>query len=309
MAIKKIRLVNGNHTTTLNRVVFNGVNCDKVYARTSENAMFILVYDKNGGTMKSRIIAGNWKMNPETLGEAKQLISNICNNLKSVNTDGIKVIVFPPSCFLMPVAQIIQEKGMTDKISVGAQNIYFVNAGAFTGEISAPQIKSIGCEYVLIGHSERRDYFAETSEMCSKKIQAALIEGLKVLYFVGETLEERESKVSQEVVRMQLASGLYNVTTDQMSNLIIVYEPVWAIGTGKTITPEQASDMCRVIREYIQEMYDGDISRNVTICYGGSVKGGNVKELMAKPDIDGVVVGGASLTTNFTDIVGEIISM
>ncbi len=309
MALQKIKLKKGDKTTTLDSVVFNGVNCDKVYAKTSDNATYILVYDKHGGTMKQRIIAGNWKMNPETLSEAEQLISNICAGLKTANTDGSKVIVFPPSCFLIPVMQKIQKENMTDKISVGAQNVYFERKGAYTGEISAPQVKSIGCEYVLVGHSERRYYFAETNEICNKKIKAASEAGLTVLYCVGETLEERESNVSNEIVRMQLASGLYGLTAEQVSNLAIVYEPVWAIGTGKTATSAQANEMCSVIRKYVQELYDAATAENVTICYGGSVNGGNALEIISQPDIRGVLIGGASLKQDFIDIAKDIISM
>jgi triosephosphate isomerase len=247
--------------------------------------------------MKRYLIAGNWKMN-KTTGEAIELAQKLVESLKDVNDRDI--LICPPFTALYSVYQVI--KGTN--IKLGAQDVFYENSGAFTGEISPIMLKDVGCEYVIIGHSERRHIIGETDELINKKIKAAINNGLKVILCVGELLEEREAGKTLEVVKTQLEKGLNGVSKEEMKNIVIAYEPVWAIGTGKTAKPEDAQEVHAYIRELLSKLYSKEIADETIIQYGGSVKASNIDSLMAMPDIDGALVGGASLVAEeFTRIV------
>jgi len=247
--------------------------------------------------MRKKFIAGNWKMN-KNLKDAKLLAIALKNKLAGVNN--VTIAVCPAAVCIDAVAQILKDTN----ISVGGQNIYFEKEGAYTGEVSADMLLSAGAKYVILGHSERRQYFKETDEIINKKIQTALNVGLLPIFCLGETLEEREAGKTFEVVRTQLEGGLNNTNSEKMLKITIAYEPVWAIGTGKTATKEQAQEVHKFIRNWLKEKYGMEISEKVIIQYGGSVKPSNAAELMNQPDIDGALVGGASLDPdNFADIV------
>ncbi|VAX26347.1 Triosephosphate isomerase [hydrothermal vent metagenome] len=238
--------------------------------------------------MRKTIVAGNWKMNKD-LNESVALISEI-KNLLSEDTD-VKMIVCPPYTSLETVNTLIKDTN----IGLGAQNMCAADSGAFTGAISASMIKSVGCEYVILGHSERRTIFGETDELINAKIKKALENSLIPIFCIGETLEERESGEMKSVIERQVKEGLNDISADQLSQMIVAYEPVWAIGTGKTATPDQAQEVHAFIRGLLTEMYSSEFADNVTIQYGGSVKPDNAKELLSQPDIDGALVGGACL--------------
>ncbi|NWG29073.1 MAG: triose-phosphate isomerase [Ignavibacteriaceae bacterium] len=238
--------------------------------------------------MRKKIIAGNWKMNMN-LHQSQKLVSEIINGLGK--NDKAEVIVCPPFTSLSEVSNLL--KGT--KIKLGAQNMYYEESGAYTGEISADMLKSVGCEYVILGHSERRVIFNESDELINKKILAALSKGLKPIFCVGELLEQRESGNTMQVVSRQVEKGLEEVTPDQMKNIIIAYEPVWAIGTGKTATPAQAQEVHSYIRGLVVKNYSSSVGENLIIQYGGSVKPDNSGELLSQKDIDGALVGGACL--------------
>jgi len=238
--------------------------------------------------MRKKVIAGNWKMNKD-LNESQDLISKIINGLG--NDTKCDVIVCPPFTSLSEVSSLIK----TTSVMLGAQNLYFEDSGAFTGEISASMLKSVGCEYVIVGHSERRSIFGELNDVINKKIKKALEHSLKPIFCVGELLEQREDGTTMEVVKNQILNGLKDITPVQLSEIIIAYEPVWAIGTGKTATPEQAQKVHAAIRELIVEKFSEDLADNLVIQYGGSVKPDNAGELLSKQDIDGALVGGACL--------------
>ena len=244
---------------------------------------------------RKKIIAGNWKMN-KTPSEAVAL----CNELKDlVKNDAVDVVYCVPAIDIIPVVEAV--KGTN--VKVGAENMYFEDKGAFTGEISAPMLKDAGVEYVIIGHSERREYFKEDDALLNKKVLKALEAGLIPILCCGETLEQREMGITLDFVRMQIKSDLKDVTADQAKGIVIAYEPIWAIGTGRTATTEQAEEVCKVIRECIAEVYDQATADAIRIQYGGSVNAGNAAELFAQPDIDGGLVGGASLKADFGKIV------
>ncbi len=238
--------------------------------------------------MRAKVIAGNWKMNKD-LNESQDLTSKIINGLGNDTKCG--VIICPPFTSLGEVSSLIKNT----PVKLGAQNIYFEESGAFTGEISASMLKSVGCEYVIIGHSERRTIFSETDKAINKKIIKALEGNLKPIFCVGELLEQREDGSTMEVVKNQLLKGLKDITTEQLSEIIIAYEPVWAIGTGKTATPAQAQEVHAAIRELIAVNFSEDAADNLVIQYGGSVKPENAGELLSQKDIDGALVGGACL--------------
>ena len=242
------------------------------------------------------VIAGNWKMN-KTPAEAKALIEEMKPLLSK--TKWCEMVLCVP--FTDIQAAVKAAKG--SKIAIGAENMHFEKSGAFTGEISADMLKELGVKYVIIGHSERRQYFNETDEACGKKVQVALENGLRPILCVGESLTEREQDVTMEVIRKQIKIALQNVAVEDIKKVVIAYEPIWAIGTGKTATTEQAEEVCKGIRECIAEMYDTDTAEAVRIQYGGSVNAGNAAELFAQPDIDGGLVGGASLKADFGKIV------
>jgi triosephosphate isomerase (TIM) len=239
--------------------------------------------------MRRKVIAGNWKMNND-LKETQNLISKLSSML-SKGEENCDVIVCPPFTSLSEAHSLVKDT----KIKLGAQNMYFETSGAFTGEISASMLKSVGCEYVILGHSERRNIFGETDELINNKIKKALASGLKPIFCVGELLEERESGVMEEVIERQVLGGLDGISAEEMSKVIIAYEPVWAIGTGKTASPEQAQEVHAFIRNLIKSKYGASVSDNIIVQYGGSVKPDNAKELLSQKDIDGALVGGACL--------------
>lgn len=248
--------------------------------------------------MRKKIVAGNWKMHMN-ISESVQLISGIKKILEQSNTN-CGVIICPPFTSLDAAGSLIKES----KIKLGAQNMHFENKGAFTGEVSADMLKSVGCEFVILGHSERRTIFKESDEFINKKNHAALASGLTPIFCIGETLEEREKGVTFEVVRRQMKIGLENISRDDAAKIIIAYEPVWAIGTGKTATPQQAEEAHAYLRKLLTEMFDGKTADSITIQYGGSVKPDNAKELFSQPNIDGGLIGGACLKADsFADII------
>jgi len=247
--------------------------------------------------MRKPMIAGNWKMYKD-VNEAAILVNDIKRALFDVvNVD---IVVIPPFVDLSDVGEMLNESN----IFLGAQNCYWEMEGAFTGEVSTGMLKSVGCRYVVIGHSERRKYFGETDETVNRKIKAVIDTGLVPILCVGETLEERESSRSLEVVRTQVTGALKGFTEEYLDSLVIAYEPVWAIGTGKTATPGQAQEVHAMIRELLKEMYSSSLAESKRILYGGSVKPENVESLMKEKDIDGGLIGGASLKKeSFVDLV------
>jgi triosephosphate isomerase len=248
--------------------------------------------------MRRKVIAGNWKMNMD-LNESVNLISELKQKLNSADYDA-DIIVCPPFTSLETAFTLV--KGSS--IKLGAQNMHHEDSGAFTGEVSADMLKSVGCEYVILGHSERRSIFGETDEIINKKIDKALDKNLKPIFCIGETLEERESNETFNIVEKQLAEGLKGFSEGNLRDLIIAYEPVWAIGTGKTATPEQAQEVHAFIRKYARENFSEDYAENLIIQYGGSVKPNNAKDLLSQEDIDGALVGGACLKADsFSEII------
>lgn len=246
--------------------------------------------------LRRAVIAGNWKMN-NTKAETEQLLTELIPIVKNASCD---VIVGVPFTSLETAVNIT--KGTNIKVS--AQNCHWAEKGAFTGEVSAKMLKEIGVEYVILGHSERRQYFGETNVTVNKRVKAAIAAGLKVILCVGERLEEREVGVTKDVLAMQIKIGLNGVTEEEVKNIIIAYEPVWAIGTGKTATSEQADETINCIRECITLLYNKNIASSITIQYGGSMNAGNAEELLAKENIDGGLIGGASLKAlDFSKIV------
>jgi len=238
--------------------------------------------------MRTPFIAGNWKMNL-TSSESRDLASSLVNSCGQL--EGIDMALAPPATFLNVVLQAV--KG--SRIEVAAQNCHWKVSGAYTGEISPEMIKEIGCKYVIIGHSERRQFFGETDETVNKRLHAAHRAALHPIVCIGESLEQREAGRTMEVVAAQLKGGLKDLPDEKMRNSTIAYEPVWAIGTGKTATPDQAQEVHAYLRGLLKELYGSGVADVVRLQYGGSVKPSNVKELMAMEDIDGALVGGASL--------------
>lgn len=237
--------------------------------------------------MRTPIIAGNWKMN-KTVKEALELVKDIKNQERNSN---VEVVLCVPFTDLMEVKKEIDG---TD-IKLGAQNMHWEDSGAYTGEISPLMLKEIGIDYVIIGHSERRQYFNETDETVNKKAKAALKHDINPIICVGETLEERESGREKEIVKGQVLKAIEGIEEKSLKNIVIAYEPIWAIGTGKTASSKDANDIISFIREVIGNKYGKDISEKIRIQYGGSVKPANINEIMKESDIDGVLVGGASL--------------
>jgi len=234
------------------------------------------------------IIAGNWKMN-KTTAEARELAAKLAPLVAGVKDR--EIVLAPTFTSLPPVAGAIKGTNMV----LAAQNMHWEDKGAFTGEISAEMLLDLGCKYVIIGHSERRQYFGETDETVNKKVKQALKKGLLPILCVGETLAEREAGRLNEIISRQVTGGLRDVSPEDMKKVVVAYEPVWAIGTGKTATPEQANEVHSLIRGKVKELYSAEIAEGLRIQYGGSVTPDNVSQLMAKPDIDGALVGGASL--------------
>ena len=247
--------------------------------------------------MRRKLIAGNWKMNM-TPSQAKALIEEVKPLV--AGKDNCDIL------FCVPFVDIFaaQEAAKGSNIKIGAENVHFAEKGAYTGEISASMLTECGVEYVIIGHSERRQYFGETDETVNLRVKAALAAGMKVILCLGEVKDQRLSGITDEVVAMQTKLDLAGVSAEELKNVIIAYEPVWAIGTGLTATPEQAEETCAVIRRVLASMYGDDVAETVTIQYGGSMNDKNAAELLAKPDVDGGLIGGASLVPEkFTAIV------
>ena len=243
------------------------------------------------------LIAGNWKMN-KTATEAAALVTEIKRDVFDV--DNVDILVCPPFTALAVVGDVVRDSN----VSLGAQNMYFEDKGAYTGEISTAMLKDCGCTHVIIGHSERRTIFNESDETINKKVKKALEANLIPVLCIGEKLEEREANKTFEVITNQLEGDLADIDSDNMKKIIVAYEPVWAIGTGKTATSEQAQEAHAFIRNLIKEKYDSSISDGIIILYGGSMKPANVEELISQPDVDGGLIGGASLeAASFVELV------
>ena len=239
------------------------------------------------------VIAGNWKMN-KTPAEARELINAIKAVITGKDTSNCEIVACVPFVDIAVAVEVAQGS----PVKIGAQNVHWEKSGAFTGEISAAMLKATGVEYVIIGHSERRQYFGETDKTVNSRVKAALEENLKVILCVGELLEEREQGVTAEVVSRQVKIDLLGITAEQMKNIIIAYEPVWAIGTGKTATSEQADEVCGLIRNVLENLYGREVAGATTIQYGGSMNAKNAEELLSKVNVDGGLIGGASLKAN-----------
>jgi len=250
--------------------------------------------------MRRLLIAGNWKMNMK-LDSAKALAQGLKEAAADVSE--VDIAICPPSVYVQPVGEIVAGSN----IGLGAQNGYFEKAGAFTGEIEMAMLTDIGCRYVILGHSERRHILGESSELINLKVHAALAAGLTPIVCVGELLAEREAGVTNLVNRRQFDGSFSGVSAEDMKKCVIAYEPVWAIGTGKVATPEQAEEVHAYLRDLLAERYGKEVADVVRIQYGGSVKAGNAKELLSKPDIDGALVGGASLKVDaFMGIINAV---
>lgn len=248
--------------------------------------------------MRKKIIAANWKMNM-TVAEAEDFLKDFRLEVEEVN--GVEIIIAPPFTALPKLSELL---GGSQRIRLGAQNMYYERFGAFTGEISASMLRDLYVRYVILGHSERRQIFGESDELINKKVHAALASELRPILCVGETLEEREAGQEQEVLATQLRGSLADVTAEQMADVVIAYEPVWAIGTGKTASSQQAQECHAHVREVLATLTDRPTADKVQIQYGGSVKPNNAAELLSQPDIDGALVGGASLEPrSFAEIV------
>lgn len=246
--------------------------------------------------MRKKIIAGNWKMN-YTITEADNFVNEIKDR---INTDEVDVVICPNNICLERVSDIIEGTN----IKLGAQNVHYEDKGAFTGETSANMLLSVDAKYCIIGHSERRQYFCETDEIVNKKAKKLLEKNIKPIICVGETLEQREKGELYEFISTQVKNALKDISEDDVkNNIVIAYEPIWAIGTGVTATSMQAQEMCKYIREEIRKLYNNAVAENIRIQYGGSVKPSNANEILNMEDIDGALVGGASLTEDFVAIV------
>ncbi len=237
--------------------------------------------------MRKNIVAGNWKMN-NSLQETKQLLSELVKQDKSSQAE---VMVAPAFINLESAAQFLKES----TIEVVAQNMHFASNGAYTGEISASMLKGVAVNTVILGHSERRAYFNETDELLAKKVDAALANNMRVIFCFGEELSDRKANNEEKVVESQIANALFHLEASAWENIVLAYEPVWAIGTGETATPNQAQDMHQFIRKTVENKYDSAVANSVSILYGGSVKPTNAKEIFSKEDVDGGLIGGASL--------------
>ncbi len=252
--------------------------------------------------MRKKIVAGNWKMN-KTLEEANALASEIMGMVADEVTGAVQVIFCVPFPYLLPIKNLL---GKNSRIAVGAQNCSEHASGAYTGEVSAAMLKSMDIPYVILGHSERRQYFGEDAALLAKKTDIALAHGLTPIFCCGEPLEVREQNGHETLVKTQVEKALFHLSEEAIQKVVIAYEPVWAIGTGKTATSQQAQDMHAVIRKHLATKY-GAIAEEISILYGGSVGAANAKELFANVDVDGGLVGGASLKSrDFTDIIKSI---
>ncbi|MDG1277442.1 MAG: triose-phosphate isomerase [Algoriphagus sp.] len=250
--------------------------------------------------MRKKIIAGNWKMNL-TFDEGQKLTSEIVNMYKDENIKDVIAVLNPPFPHLFPVKKLV---GDTPGIFVGAQNCSEKESGAFTGEVSAKILASFGVNYVIIGHSERREYFKESNEMLAEKVKAALANGLTPIFCCGESLDIRNAGTHEPNVKFQLTDSLFNLSASDFAKVVIAYEPIWAIGTGKTASSDEAQEMHLALRRHIASKYGKDIANNISILYGGSMNAGNAADLLSKPDVDGGLIGGASLKSrDFLEII------
>lgn len=248
--------------------------------------------------MRKKIVAGNWKMN-KTAEEAVSLTSEIVHMIADEVTSDVEVVLCVPSLYLSTLQQYA-----TDRVSIGAQNCHQKASGAYTGEISASMLKSVQIPYVILGHSERRQYFGETDEILAEKVNIALENSLKPIFCCGESLEQRQNEDFIAIVQSQLTNALFHLSAEQFSQIVIAYEPIWAIGTGLTASAQQAQDMHAALRSHIAAKYGQEVADDTTIQYGGSVNAANAAEIFASPDVDGGLVGGASLKSrDFVNIV------
>ena len=250
--------------------------------------------------MRKPFVAGNWKMNTDSHSAVALAKAIAAESVDALSDNKITVAVCPPSVYLSAVAGALS----SSCVGLGAQNVYSEEKGAFTGEVSVPMLKDVGCTYTLIGHSERRHVFGETNDMINKKVHAAISGGLLPILCVGELLEEREAERTEEVVKEQVIKGLAGVDAAKMQAVTLAYEPVWAIGTGLTASPQQAQEVHAFIRGLLTDLYDADLAEEIRIQYGGSAKPGNAAELLSEKDVDGLLVGGASLKA--ADFMGII---
>ena len=250
---------------------------------------------------RRKIIAGNWKMNM-TPTEAAALVETLKPLVKTEEAD---VVFCVPAIDIIPVVKACEGTN----IAVGAENMYFEEKGAFTGEISPSMLTDAGVKYVIIGHSERREYFAETDETVNKRTKAALAAGLKPIVCVGELLWERECNITEEVIARQIKLDFFGISADDLKKCVIAYEPVWAIGTGKTATADQAEEVCAFIRATLAKLYGADVAETITVQYGGSMNAKNAAELLSKTNVDGGLIGGASLkAADFTTIINAAVN-
>ena len=253
--------------------------------------------------MRKKIVAGNWKMN-KTLEEANILATEVKGMVADEVKGNVEVILCVPFPYLASLVKLI---GTGTRIAVAAQNCSEHESGAYTGEVSAAMLVSVGIKHVILGHSERRQYFGEDGKLLAKKVDIALKHGLTPIFCCGEPLEVRESNAHEDLVKRQVEESLFHLSAEQLKKVVVAYEPVWAIGTGKTATAQQAQDMHLVIRKHLASKYGQSVADEITILYGGSVSAGNAKELFACPDVDGGLVGGASLKSrDFTEIAKAI---
>jgi triosephosphate isomerase len=251
--------------------------------------------------MRKQMVAGNWKMN-KTFQEADELVSNLVSGLEN-SEHTCNVVICPPALYLEMASDYAAETGI---LSIGAQNVSEYEKGAYTGEISAAMLASLNIDYCIVGHSERRKYFGETNKQLALKVERLLENSIRPIFCIGEVLEEREAGDHFRVVEKQIEESLFHFGEDEFSNIILAYEPVWAIGTGKTATPDQAQEMHAFIRRVLENKYGNQAAENTTILYGGSCNAANAKELFANPDVDGGLIGGASLIADdFVKIVNS----
>lgn len=241
--------------------------------------------------MRTYLMAGNWKMN-KTVPEAVVLSQQLCNQYNR-NWDDVDIVLCPPSIDLKSVYTVLDFD--KTKIALGAQNVHWEESGAYTGEISIPMIKEVGCEYCIVGHSERREMFAETDTTVNLKVKALVEAGIAPIVCVGESLAMRDSGDYLGYVTAQVRAAFAGLDSIDMKHVVVAYEPIWAIGTGRTATPEQAEEVCAAIRAVLEEQFDAEVAQNCRVLYGGSMNEGNVESLLAQPDIDGGLIGGAAL--------------
>jgi len=248
--------------------------------------------------MRAKIVAGNWKMN-KTIEEGLPLASEVVNMVNDEVSGDVKVVLCTPSVSLYPVSKLL-----SGKVALGAQNCYEKESGAYTGELSAAMVKAAGCSYVILGHSERREYFGETNAQLAERTNQVLKQGMTPLFCCGETLQQREAGIHFDFVRQQLTEGIFHLSAEEITKVVIAYEPIWAIGTGVTASTAQAQEMHAMLRAHLTSKYGQAIADNISLLYGGSCKPDNAKELFACADVDGGLIGGASLKArDFVDII------